>query len=324
MTGIGRRQGREDLVPHADDLAHLGQQLRGGPQRCDHVGQGPLRRAARSAPRSRRPSAPSRCPRAPRPAPTDRVPRATHPDGVPPPAARRPRVPGCQRQTVRWSGGSCTSSSRARAVVESGSPPWASPRSTVARPARRPSSGRRRRRGRRGGGGGRERLGRSRRHRALDRAVAGRPGHLAVRRDPAVVEPRHATDSGHRPGGCRVAGFHARCPPGCRFPAPASGTTALAQARSGQGGGQDQGGHGTAAGRGASGRSGRRHPAIPPPVVARGDRSGVRWVPPAAPVAPRGAPTPPAPLGSPTDHFPAQPTDSEDGSPRGSLRVPGP
>ena len=38
----------------------------------------------------------------------------------------------------------------------------------------------------------------------------------------------------------------------------------------------------------------------------------------------RGAPTPPVPLGSPTDHFPSQPTDSEDGSPRGSLRVPGP
>ncbi len=53
-------------------------------------------------------------------------------DGVPRPAARRPVAgPGGQRQTVCWSGGSCTSSSSCRAVVDSGSLPWASPRSAV-------------------------------------------------------------------------------------------------------------------------------------------------------------------------------------------------
>ena len=117
-------------------------------------------------------------------------------------------VSGPQRQTVRWSGGSCTSSSSARAVVDSGSLPWASPRSTAppsrshARDRHPVGAGRRGDRGRRGGGQGLHRLAPAPRSRPRR---AGRAG------DPAVG----ATAAGRRSRPCPRCGAGASRMP-CR------------------------------------------------------------------------------------------------------------
>ena len=241
----------------------------------------------------RTPSTPSGSRRAPRPAPTSR--------SVEVMSGRRTghhlEPSGSQRQTVRWSGGSCTSSSsvasRGRervaalglAEVDGAA---ARRRATVIRSV--PAAG-----ATVGAGAVASVCPTRRRHRAVDRAVRVLP----------VTRPSGATDSrSSKPAmpPVRRRSVADAVPPGAavvprRGAGRARGGGGRLPAGAGrQRGGEGQGAPARAGGRGVSGRRVRRHPPIPPPVVARGDRSGVRWVPPTASVRTRGATHPSGPV----------------------------
>ena len=306
-----------------DDQAHLEQRLRGGPQRGDRLGQGALRQEQRAVPgRAERPSPPSGCRRAPRPAPTSRslvrgdvlvAETRTSPRTVCGASAADGALVRGQLHVVEQAAGRGRQRVAALGLAEVDGP------AVAPQGDGHPVGARRRRdRGRGGGGQGLHRLGG---HRAVDGAVRVVPvtrpsGATASRSSNPATPPvrRRSVADAVPPGAVVVPG---RVPVGLAVGEDCSPqalvASAAARAR------VARADRGTVSGRGgwtasAHPTTGRRAGRPLGREMGPTDRLG-------APVA---RPTPSAPLGSPTDHFPSQPTDSEDGSPRGSLRVPGP